>query len=312
MLLAGFLVACKHKKKASLSGDELVELSDFIEYFRPLKVPFTYSDTLLLKKEGDSSLISRSNFGLFIPDSLITNAYGKVNPKIYAIGKASETKKESYFLIKTIAPNKNVLFLAAFDKNQNFIKAIPVLINDNNAATSQSVTIDRRYTITKNMQLKNKDGSFSEGKDVYALNVDAKDFTLIMTDALTDKTELINPIDTLPKKNKWSADYTSGATNLVSVRDGRRVNEISFFIHFDKNNGHCTGEIKGEAKIKNATTAEYHVEGDPCILKFIFSNSSVTLQEVEGCGSKRPLECSLNGSFAKKKVVRPVMTGQKK
>lgn len=59
---------------------------------------------------------------------------------------------------------------------------------------------------------------------MYVLNADARNFMLIMTEALEDKvTELINPIDTLPRKNKYSADYSSGKMNLVSVRDGRKV-----------------------------------------------------------------------------------------
>jgi hypothetical protein len=49
----------------------------------------------------------------------------------------------------------------------------------------------------------------SEGKDVYVLNAEAKNFMLIMTDALEDKpTELINPIDTLP-----------GRINILQITD---------------------------------------------------------------------------------------------
>jgi hypothetical protein len=144
----------------------------------------------------------------------------------------------------------------------------------------------------------------TEGKDVYVLNASANTFTLIMTDPLVDHTELINPIDTLPAKTKWAADYTNGKTNLVSIRDGKNAGLVNFFIHFEKNNGACNGEIKGEATMKTPNTAEYHEEGDPCILKFIFTSSSVQLQEIEGCGSKRPVDCSLNGSFTKKKPAK--------
>jgi len=114
-------------------------------------------------------------------------------------------------------------------------------------------------------------------------------------------TELINPIDTLTKKHKYAADYTSGKMNLVSIRDGRRPDRLNFFVHFEKGKD-CSGELKGEAIIRSANTAEYNKDGDPCKLKFIFSSSSVTLKEVEGCGSYRPLNCSFNGSFSKKKI----------
>ena len=73
----------------------------------------------------------------------------------------------------------------------------------------------------------------SEGKDVYVLNSDAKNFMLIMTDALDDKvTELINPIDTFSRKQKFTADYGSGKMNLVSIRDGRKSDRLKFFYSF--------------------------------------------------------------------------------
>jgi hypothetical protein len=128
-------------------------------------------------------------------------------------------------------------------------------------------------------------------------------FQLIMTDALDDKTtELINPIDTLSRKHKWAADYSSGKNMLVSIRDGRKADRVAFFVHFEKNNGECTGELKGEATIKSGSVAEFRESGDPCVLQFIFSSSSVTLKEQEGCGSHRGLRCSFDGSYAKKKV----------
>jgi hypothetical protein len=302
IVLPIFLFSCKHKKKVSLSGEEKVEFSDFQDFFKPAALPFVYSDASLQQKESDSLLISSTNLSLFVPDSVITSLYGKTKPKIYGLGKSGTTTGESYYFVKTMAPNKNALFILAFDKSNKYQASIKALQQDNNPNTVQSVNMDRRYSITQTTQLKNKDGSVSEGKDVYVLNAAGGAFTLIMTDPLVDHTEMINPIDTLPRKSKWAADYMNGKTNLVSIRDGRRLNEISFFIHFEKNNGSCNGEIKGEAVMKTANTAEYHEKGDPCILKFIFNASSVTLQEVEGCGSKRPIDCSLNGSFAKKKA----------
>ncbi|HNU14731.1 MAG TPA: hypothetical protein PKI55_09705, partial [Chitinophagaceae bacterium] len=175
----------------------------------------------------------------------------------------------------------------------------------------QSVTIDKKYTITKAVQRKNADASISEGKDVYVLNTEAKIFMLILTEALEDKvTELINPIDTLSRKHKYAADYGSGKMNLVSVRDGRKSDRITFFVHFEKNNGDCTGELKGEAVWISSTKAEYRQGGDPCILQFTFSSTAVSLKE-EGCGSRRGLNCSFDGSFLRKKYIKPVQAGNK-
>ena len=125
---------------------------------------------------------------------------------------------------------------------------------------------------------------------------------LIMTDALDDKvTELTNPIDTLSRKQKFTADYGSGKMNLVSIRDGRKSDRLSFFIHFEKDQGQCTGELKGEAIIKSPTVAEYRETGDPCVMRFSFTSSSVTIKEVEGCGSRRGLRCTFDGIYPRKK-----------
>ncbi len=137
---------------------------------------------------------------------------------------------------------------------------------------------------------KNSDETTSQGQEVWDLDKGATSFALVMTDALDEKiSELINPIDSFSRKQKYTGDYGSGKMNLVSIRDGRRANHIDFFIHFEKDGGACSGELKGEAILKGPATAEYRVAGDPCVLTFTFSNSAVTLKE-EGCGARRGLQ----------------------
>ncbi|MEO5945729.1 MAG: hypothetical protein ABIP79_02855 [Chitinophagaceae bacterium] len=304
------LAGCKQKKKISLAGEDTVAVNDFIDFFTPLDLPLQFTDTNLLraKKENDSLLISLKNFNLFVPDSVLQQVYAKgAKPKIYVLGRVSVPKAETYLFVKTITSDKKAVFVLGFDKEQKFIAGMSVLRPDQKSSTEQSVSMDRKYSITKKVMLKNADGTLSEGKDVYVLNREAKSFMLIMTDALNDKvTELINPIDTLPRKSKYAGDYSNDKMNLVSVRDGRKDGKISFFIHFEKSNGVCLGELKGEATMKTPNTAVYQVDGDPCQLKIIFSSSSVTLKEIEGCGSRRGVNCSFDGSFAKKKVSKSV------
>jgi hypothetical protein len=199
-----------------------------------------------------------------------------------------------------------------FDKKNEFIAAMSLLSLDQSAATQQTGALDSRYTITKTLFRKNKDGSISEGKEVYVLNSSAKSFMLIMTDALDDKvTELTNPIDTFSRKQKYTADYGTGKIKLFSFRDGRKNDRLSFFIHFDKNNGECTGELKGEALMKSPTVAEYREAGDPCILRFTFTSSSVTVKELGGCGSRRGLRCSYDGTYPRKKEAKSITVKSK-
>lgn len=318
LVLAVLVMAggCKKKKKVTLSGEDPVEAGDFMEFFQPLKLPYYYADSNLRKntKGEDSLLISYKVFTQLVPDSILSKVFGKgVKPKIYAIGKAEGPSRETFLLVKSISGDKRAVQLLCFDKKNAFITSLTALRPDLDATTFQSISLDRRLTLTKTVLRKNKDGTTSEGKDVYAMNQETKSFYLVMTDALDDKpTELINPIDTLPRKNKWSADYVNGKMNLVSVRDGKRAGKLFFFIHFEKNNGECSGELKGDADITSSNTAEYRKGGDPCKLQFIFTSTAVTLKEIEGCGSYRPLKCSFNGSFAKKKEVKQKATASKK
>lgn len=297
------LAACK-SKKASLAGDDPVDVSDFIESF-PVRTSYQFSDTVLLRKEKDSLVISHKVFTQFVPDSVLGTVFGKgIQPKIYPMARISSD--ETYLFAKAISGNKRAALIIAFDKDDKFIAAMPLLKLDQSESTQQLAGIDSRLNIQKITVRKNADGTVSEGKDVFVLNKDAAGFMLIMTDPLEDKaTELINPIDTFSRKQKYAADYGSSKMNIVSFRDGRKPNQMSFFIHFEKNNGQCVGELKGEAVMKTATQAEYREAGEPCALQFVFTNSTVLIKEIGGCGSRRGLRCSFDGVYFRKKEADP-------
>src|SRR5207253_1133646 len=117
-------------------------------------------------------------------------------------------KGETYLFIKSVVTDKRSIFILAFDQDKKYAGALASLRPDQNRATFQSMNMDRKFSVTQTVQRKNADGSTSEGKDVYAYDYNIRNFSLVMTDALDDKpSELLNPIDTLPRKNKWSGDY---------------------------------------------------------------------------------------------------------
>ena len=301
------LAACKHKKKTvSLSGEDPIESSDFIEFFQPLKLAAGFTDSIFLRKEKDSLQISYKIFTQFVPDSLFHKVFGKsVKPKIFALGRVQVPKAEQYLFAKIIAGDKKAVYVLAFDNKDQYMAGLPLLWPVKNSSMTQTVVMDRKFVITRNVMKKNADGSSSEGRDVYVLNEGGKNFMLIMTDALDDRpTELINPIDTLPKKNKITGDYTTGKMNLVSIRDGSKTDRVRFFIHIEKNNGECTGELRGEARLKSPNFAEYRQDGDPCTLEFRFTANAVSLKEA-GCGSYRSLRCLFDGNFPKKREPKP-------
>ena len=297
------LAGCGKKKKTTASGDDPVEVEDFISFFPESTVPYQVGDSVFRSKK-DTLVISFANFSRFVPDSVVKKLFGKsLKPRIYAMSRWKTNEGSTFLLTKTINNNRNNLLALAFDKKNVFIAALNVLEPDQSATTTQSFLLDRRYSFTKSIVRRNKDNSVSDGKEVYALNLDKRAFELVMLDALDEKqADLVNPIDTLSRKHKYTADYTNGKMNLVSVRDGRRSDRVSFFIHIEKDKGACIGELKGEAVFRKPNIAEYRQDGDPCILQFIFSNNAVILKEIEGCGSRRGLQCVFDGSFARKRV----------
>src|SRR5204863_7373671 len=314
VLCAGLLLAnCKSKKKP-VTGDEITAVKDLIEFFPQPAVSLQYSDSVLNRKEKDSLAVSYTTFSKFVPDSIIAKVFGKgLKPKSFPLGRMEDNNKTNYLLMKTVANETRNIILYCFDKDEKLIGAINLLKPDQSPATTQMVTIDKKFNIAKSITRKNPDGSIADGRDVFILNEEAGNFMLILTEQLDEKlAELINPIDTLPRKQKFSADYLNGKNNLVSVRDGSKPDRFIFFIHFEKNKGECNGELKGEATITGKNTAVYRLGGDPCVMQFTFSATSVSLKEMEGCAAHRGLRCSFDGSFAKKKPVKPVTQKKKR
>lgn len=312
LILSLFIVSCGDKKKPSLSGTDEVVASDFIESFQLIKPPYEVIDTSLNRKERDSSLIGNAIFAQFVPDSVLSKVLGKnAKPKIY-MGKRIEIEKETYLFIKAVSGEKKAILVLCFDKENKFKASLPLLVPDANAATIQVSGLDRRFSFYKNTLLKKPDGSTAEGKEVYIYNNEAGQFLLIMTDPLDDRVqEVINPIDTLARRHKFSGDYIRDKMNIVSIRDDNKTGRLNFFIHFDRNNGECTGELKGVASLTAANTAVYRQAGDPCSLQFTFSSSSVTVKELEPCGSHRGVKCSFDQSFPRKKEPKPKASSKK-
>jgi hypothetical protein len=85
-----------------------------------------------------------------------------------------------------------------------------------------------------------------------------------------------------------------------------------FFIHFEKDNGGCAGELKGSASLYGVKTALYRATGNPCELEFTFGGTSLAIKEVAACGSYRDIKCFFDGSFVKRKEPKLKVTSKTK
>jgi len=180
------------------------------------------------------------------------------------------------------------------------------LIPDTDPTTTQLSTIDKSNAIIKTVTQKKPNGDVAEGKDVYQYVPEAKQFTLLLTNPLNNTAELINPLDTLSRKHKLAGDYLKDKKNFVSIRDGRSSTELLLFIHIQK--GECSGEIKGTLLLTSSTRGVYRQSGDPCELNFQFAGNTISLKEGGGCGSRRGLDCSFDGTYTRKKETKPKST----
>jgi len=293
------LVACNSKKT---SGEgKTYTYNEFTESFRKATLPFTLTDTGFIKNT-DTATIRDKDFISLLQVSAVNEIFGKgAKVKFIPLWKIEGATEEDYFIIKAQTSRKKAALLMVFDKDHQSKAGFSFLVPDDDPTTIQTSFIDKAYSISKSTIKKNQNGGISEGKDVYVYDRASKNFTLVMTDPLEEREpELINPIDTLSKKHKLAGDYVKDKRNIVSIRDGRKQNLLTVFIHIEKGTD-CIGEIKGDATISSPTTAIYQQAGDPCVLQLNFTSSSVRLTELDGCGSRRGLDCKFDGSFARKK-----------
>jgi len=305
IVLPVIMLSCKEKKVSLATNDEKVNISDFLEFFQPLKPPYQVTDTILKRKEPEASVINGRLFARFVPDSVTGKLFGKEgHPHLYAIGKVGVPDAEKYVFVKATAGNRRALFLLVFDKKDHFAAARPVIYTDNEIGVSGQVTMDAKYTVTIQHQRKASDGQLYYHRDAYIYNGDAG-LMLILTESNESKPKIVpvyNPIDTLARKHKFSGDYAQDKRNIVAIRDGRDASRFQFFVHFEKNDGTCKGELKGEAKFIGPGVARYRAYSDPCAIEFTFIPEGVSLKELGGCGVHRDIKCFFEGYFEKRKT----------
>lgn len=314
LLVVFSLFACK-PKKANLAGDEPVEVDDFIESFQTLNLPYLISDTALSRKTKDSLLINKKIIRQFIPDSIFKRDFGKgSNPKYYALGKVPVKDGETYLFVKAVVPGKAVAYILCYDKENVFKAGMPIVSGAGDRRVVNEGGMDRRYSVIRNRTRKKPDGQVIYNKSVYVYN-SAGVFTLILTESneTVEVKDIYNPIDSLPRKNALSGNYVKDKKNFITIRDGSKPGRLLFFVHIEKNNGDCTGELKGELDLVKPNLAQYRKADDHCALEFSFTGTAVTMRELEACGNHRGIKCVFDGTYPKKKEPKkPVAKPAKK
>jgi hypothetical protein len=296
-------IACHHEP-ASLSGTEKVDVKYFLAVFKKIGLPCRIADTNFIKA-ADTTIISYTVFSQFVPDSVLADAFGKnaQNLKAKPVGKF-EVENKLYLLANIIQNKKIALVTFVFDNKNKYLSHLVLLQNGNKDDYKHSVSITSEPTFILAREKMNDENQLAYTRIGYGYNSSTKNFMTVVDDSNEDLkrlNEIINPIDTLPRKNKFSGDYADDSRNFISVRDGSNPSKYFFFVHFEKDD-HCTGELKGEMKMRDATHAYYQQSGDACVIDFTFGSKSITFKEEGNCGNHRGIKCFFDDSYPKKKT----------
>jgi hypothetical protein len=295
--------ACK-SKHASVSGEEHVDMKDFVEAFPKITLPYRAADSNLAKI-SDTTTISYTVLSQFIPDTVLINTFGKSAPitKINAVGKIQ--KEDELYLLVNFTLNKKITLLTfLFDKKNKYLSHFELVKQGNRDNYVHSVNITSEPTFIIAREKINPQNELLYTRIGYAYNNSTKNFIAVINDSNEDiksMSEIINPIDTFAAKNKFSGDYIKDKQNFISIRDGNNVNKYFFFIHFQKDNN-CTGELKGEMTMHDATHSYYQQSGDPCVIDFTFSGKNIKVKERDNCGNHRGIKCFFDDTYKKKKA----------
>lgn len=305
-LLFLMAIACKDEP-ASLSGDAPVDIKDFVAAFKKTDLPYRLADTNFTKM-ADTTNISYTVFSQFVPDSVLTGIVNKKAKKftIHPLGKI-EKENELYLLANFTQNKKTTLFAFLLNKENKYLGSLKLLQQDNRDNYRHSVSITSEPTFIIGREKTNFNNETSYTRNGYAYNSGSGNFVELMSDSNEDLkriNEIINPIDTLPRKNKFSGDYAKDKRNTISIRDGANADKYAFFIHFEKSGGDCTGELKGTLMMRDARHGYFQESGDPCVIDFTFEGKTVIVKEQGNCGNHRGIKCFFDDSFTKKKETK--------
>lgn len=307
VLLIGLLLsllACKDKP-IDLSGDSPVKTEDFFKAIRTLKLPFGVADTNL-HKAADTMRIGAKVLAQFVPDSVLKT--WKLSDKktiIKPVGKIvkEKNKEQEIYVLLDVSKNKvHSLYAIVFNTQLQYVTSKLLLDNSAQDGYVHLLSINREPTFLVGREKITADNQLMYTRNGWAFN-DAGIFMVVINDSNEDlkkRNEIINPIDTLPTRNKLSGDYIRDKKNFISIRDGKDPNNYLFFIYFEKNGGNCIGELKGDLQLRDKTNAQYKESGDPCVIDFRFEGSRLVVKEQGSCGNHRGIKCFFDDSYTKK------------
>ncbi|MBN9295693.1 MAG: hypothetical protein J0I41_01725 [Filimonas sp.] len=304
ILLLAF-VGCKEKKK-DLEGSAPVKFKDIFEAYNTVTPPITIYDTSV-QRLTDTTHIGYKALAQFIPDSVLKK-YVAADSKKTAIKPLGKIVKDNEtYLLTSFTQNKKIKLGAfVFDKKEKYLANLLLLNTAIADDYSHAVNINREPTFILSSERVAKE-KLMYTRNGMAYTDGAKDFISVINESNENTklaNEILNPIDTFARANKFSGDYVQDKKNFISIRDGKNADNYLFFIHFEKNDGQCVGELKGNMMIHHGNKAIYKQNGDACVIDFSFNGNEIEIKEQGSCGNHRGVRCAFNDTYIKKKEAK--------
>ncbi len=297
------LLACADEKP-DFTGNTPIKINDFNKIFKAASLPIALSDTNL-KHLTDTLIIGRKALVQFVPEAIVEQIVSKTDKKtiLHPILRI-EKEQEYYLLLRVQHQNSFEICVVVFSKKNKFLdyKVITAFKDENKGSRhyGKVLNINKEPSFLVEENKMNEDNSLIYEKKGWAF-IDSN-FRLIYFDSnkKPENTKVINPLDTLPMNNSFSGDYGRDAKNFISIRDYTTPNKLQFFMHFERDNADCSGELKGIMTLtKNA--AIYTEKGDACIIHFKIEDNQISIKEDGNCGNHRNMTCYFNNTYDKKR-----------
>jgi len=298
------VMACS-EKKTDFSGNTPLKINDFNKIFKTVELPISISDSNLSKLR-DTIEIGAKALGQFVPDSVVENIIPAKDQKaiLYPLLKI-EKEAEYYLMLNVHRPTKDEIAVVVFSKKNVYLdyKIITSFLVEHKGSRhyGKSVSINKEPTFLVEENKMDEENVLVYEKNGWAFT--ENHFRLIYFDSnkKPESKNIINPLDTLATNYVYSGDYARDAKNFISLRDFTGVaNKYQFFMHFEKKEGTCVGELKGLLNF-NKNQATYTEKGDPCIIHFTISGQIIKIKEDGNCGNHRNMTCYFNDSYDKKR-----------
>ncbi len=297
-----FLFACG-EKKTDLSGNTPIKINDFNKVFKATELPVTMTDSNL-EKYADTLTIGRKALAQFVPDSVVEKIIALKNEKAVLHPLIRIEKEEEYYLLLNVQhPKKQEIAVVVFSKKNKYLdyKIITDFSEENKTSKlyGKTLSINREPSFLVEENKLGADNALTYEKKGWAYT--DSNFRLIYFDSnkKPESKQVINPIDTLSMNNELSGDYARDSKNFMSLRD-LGPNKYQFFLHFEKKEGSCTGELKGVLNFTK-NTATFNEKGDPCIIHFKINGNVISIKEEGNCGNHRNMTCYFNDEYDKKR-----------